>query len=639
MAKNVLMSHDKDENQALKPQDLVFVLAIAGRIDAQSRILAEKIDQNRAIYYAYAALDSANTSYSMFKYVFDVFFASKDANAMHDLMLTPGGLIGVALESIFMVSFAVLACHFDGEENGTLKKNIADAWPYFRTVMKGLKNAYKGWRSAVIALSLISNVDIKFLIAPIGIILGVLSAVNRALLLQMVEKRKAGMTHNIKLLMQFKAPGLRTATVSQIEAVKIHYQSQRSRYLSYLGVAAGGLIDGLYLYVGVLSLAILSPQILTAMAIICAIYTIACITTRIYEEYDFQLRLFVTQTKCKLAMLTRELQTVHADLWALNKNADKSLGECFELKALEKQLCDLIERFDAERKLLHQQTTRSYLSAFLLGIKNGLYAYGALASILFLVGTILLMGGIVFPPALLISCVIIGLVFMLGFVTHSMIANYRHLNKEQTLSYDTYDELLKVREILQSIDNEGYALSDDKFYQSLKEGLTMDPTPPTFFQEWFEVIRSLFSGVGKGQKFVDFAGNSLQEMDDNGIYQDTPIMFVLGGLSALLFGFTFAVRALAKGFGRPPLAQGDILPIQQEPKCASAKKEVLSPTGDLGELIQPDSPRIDSPSTPPSSPGKAGFFSHSASAMKHSPSEEDLTQHPPTEEHTIVGLT
>ena len=67
------MSLKSDDNQALKPKDLVFILAIAGRIDAQSRLLAQKLDKDRPCLLRYAALyDSLSSSYSMFKYFFDL---------------------------------------------------------------------------------------------------------------------------------------------------------------------------------------------------------------------------------------------------------------------------------------------------------------------------------------------------------------------------------------------------------------------------------------------------------------------------------------------------------------------------------------------------------------------------------------
>ena len=52
------MSIKNDDNPALKPKDLVFILAIAGRIDAQSRIHAQDLDKGRHVYYAYSVLDS-----------------------------------------------------------------------------------------------------------------------------------------------------------------------------------------------------------------------------------------------------------------------------------------------------------------------------------------------------------------------------------------------------------------------------------------------------------------------------------------------------------------------------------------------------------------------------------------------------
>jgi hypothetical protein len=196
------MSLENDESQASTPTDLVFILAIAGRLDAQSRIfaenvevdcsiycgyavldplysmfkyffdaclnlagyiseksrlLAQKLDKDLSIYYCYAILDSLSSSYSMFKYFFDVFISSNDPNAMHDLMMTPYGLIAIVAESLFLVVFSFLAAKFDKEKEGTLKKYIAVAWPYFRDVMKALKNAYKGWLSAVFVISFIGG--------------------------------------------------------------------------------------------------------------------------------------------------------------------------------------------------------------------------------------------------------------------------------------------------------------------------------------------------------------------------------------------------------------------------------------------------------------------------------------------------
>lgn len=206
----------------------------------------------------------------------------------------------------------------------------------------------------------------------------------------------------------------------------------QTRNFAFWAVAAGGLLDGLYLYVGVLSLAVLSPQLLMAMALICAFYTVACVITRIYEEYDFQLRLLVTQTKCQLALITKELETNYAKLLLLQDKMDLDKVDQEELKRLKRLVHNLITRFDDSRKLLSQQSNRTYLSSALLGMKNGLYAYGALASVLFLVGSILVMAGVSFPPALLTACIILGLVLVLSFTIHSLVSNYWHQKKQET---------------------------------------------------------------------------------------------------------------------------------------------------------------------------------------------------------------
>jgi hypothetical protein len=191
------MSLKSDDNQAaIKPIDLVFILAIAGRIDAQSRLLAQQLDNSGLVYYGYAALDSLSSSYSMFKYFFDLCISSNDPDLMHEVMMTPSGIIAMVVESLFLVAFSVLAVKFDSEKEDSYKKCIASAWPYFRDVMKGLKNAYKGWRSAVVAINLIGGVDIKSLIAPVGLLLGICAAANRFWLRGMVEDRKVMMTSN-----------------------------------------------------------------------------------------------------------------------------------------------------------------------------------------------------------------------------------------------------------------------------------------------------------------------------------------------------------------------------------------------------------------------------------------------------------
>ncbi|MDI1351916.1 MAG: hypothetical protein PSV35_03960, partial [bacterium] len=527
----------------------------------QSRVLAQYLDKSRHVYYGYAVMDSLSSSYSMFKYFFDLSLAGS-TDDMHDFMLTPAGIAAIAAESIFMVSFSFLACHFDGEEEDNYKKWIASAWPYFRDVMKGLKNAYKGWRSALMALTLMGGMDVKFLILPVGLVLGVFAAANRFLLRFLVEERKIQMRINNELLLELiKLPSLTHEESKlylegkKLEKNNIQYQTLQYRALAFTGVAVGGFIDGLYLYMGALTLTALAPQLMLAMALVCAFYTVACVITRIYEEYDFQMRLFITQTKCKLVLITKELETSYARLLLLEAKTDKNVNDYLQISHLKDSLHQLIGRFELKRQLLQQQTSRSYLAAVLLGIKNGLYAYSALSSITFLVSAVLLLAGVAFPPSLIIISVFLGLVFLAGFVVHSLVNNYQHHSAQKDPKERPYYKIIEMKEHLAAKEKQAPLIAAKEFHELVNEGLVINPAPQTFFQEWFEIYRSLFSGLGKGQKFVDFAGNPLQETGDDGHYHDSPVMFALGAVSALFFGLFLSLRALARGLGRPPLGQ------------------------------------------------------------------------------------
>lgn len=436
------------------------------------------------------------------------------------------------------------------------KKAIADAWPYVRDVLKALKNAYKGWRSLIQALKImgafdfLNAIDLKNTILYGGIALGLVATVNRMLLRNMVEKRKVMMGQNAKLLTTFKKLTSLTAEDYDNYLNQIQYQSLESRCLSYLGVGLGGFIDGLYLYAGALSVVALAQPWFIALAVLCAIYTVACIVSRIYEEYDYQLRLEIAQTKCKLALLGKRLETIYCEIESL-----RALPQTSEklLKTKYAELNDLLGHFDTTRQLLESQLTRNYLSAALLGIKNGLYAYSALSSLTFFISSILLVTSTAFPPALLISAVILGFVLIGVFLAHSLLVTYRHnqQREEKATFARPYHDLAWLKLYP---DNPG--IDRNKFQTALQDGFTIDSSPVFFYQEWAEIIRSFFSGASKGQKFIDFSVNYGQEKDENGHYHDTPLMLLLGGFSAVVFSLVLAARALTKGFGRLSIGCG-----------------------------------------------------------------------------------
>lgn len=577
------MTSKNDENQELTPKDLIFILAIAGRLDAQkemfalvneldkqAKLFAKTLDSNRFIYYGFSAFDALSCSYSLFKYYFDMVSTNNTSDAMHDLMMTPGGIVGITSECVFIVGFSLLACHFEGEKSDKLKMAINSAWPYFRDLMKGLKNAYKGWRSTVQLISLLGGADLKYLIVPVGLMLGLLAVAIRLSLRVMVEARKTMMWHlaeEVKKIMK-RAELNDEEHQHFLSGLKKYSQSLKERVFAFLGAAAGGAIDCLYLYVGVFGIAVLSPPLLITMVAFSLFYSVCLITNRVYEEYDYQLRLWTLRNKYKLALITKELQTKYAQWLSFNSLLNRSEDQPNAMQALSGQIISLIEAFDKHRQQLLTQSKHSYWSAALLGLKHGIYAYSAVLSVVFFVSGVLALSSMPFPPVFLFVSIALGVALIMVFIAHSLWANHVALKKEQSPEAIEYQKLLQMKQNLKSsgflYEHGGNQLlpstlmDRNEFRQTVNSGLKVNPTSRFFYSEWAEVIRSFFSGLGKGQKFIEFTGNSLQEADAQGHYHETPIMFVLSGVSALFFALVLSLRALAKGLNGGILGKANL---------------------------------------------------------------------------------
>ncbi|BCA93832.1 hypothetical protein TUM19329_01930 [Legionella antarctica] len=589
------MSLESDDNQALKPIDLVLILAIAGRIDAEIRIFSKQLDTNRSVYYGYAVLDSLSSSSSMFKYFTDVFLSNTSNDEMHDLMMSPGGIIGISLETLFLVGFSVLAAKFDKETEDNYKKWIATAWPYFRDVMKGLKNAYKGWRSAVVAANLLGGINMNYLIAPVGLVLGVFAAANRFWFRSMFELRKVMIVANEQLRKEVKRLLSLTHDERKFYLRQIKYQTEEMRIQAFFSVGIGGFLDGLYLYFGVLSLAVLSPPLLVFMVVMCSVYTVACIITRVYEEYDNQLKLELTQTKCKIELIAKETETAYSKLLLLQKKVNKSGADIVRLKLLKAEIHALLTKFDKQRVLLSKKSTHTYFSATLQGLKHGLYAYGALASVLFLTGSILTLSGVVFPPALLIICASLGLAFIIGFIIHSLVTNYKHLHKEESEIKQPYHQLTELRDKLKLNMETNELLEKNSFRKALDDGIEVAASPQSSIPQRAEAMRSLVSGLGKGQKILGFFGNCLQIADEQGHYHDSELMQVLSLFSAVVCGTTLGLRSIARDFGRQDKNSDSekVIPQTDTSGDCSAEMQFSALNADNDEQVTPKSPQVD----------------------------------------------
>ena len=625
---------------------------IPGKLAAENRRIAKKINEAVYIHILFGAFDGLSCSVSMIKYGFDLLYndSSLSSDAMHDWMMTPAGIAVAASESVFIVAFSMLANIFDDKDKSAFKRYIALLWPYCRDTMKGLKNAYKGIRSTLQAVGMLSGQDLRYMMVPVGLVLGVLSVMNRIFLRSMRAERKALQSANAELLLEIQArcslhwmaaipenkekyknsyilvdgtlyyvtpwgavekvsvndveklskdlqalnknkketiylsqesiqnvitlngghvPTELLATEAACEAFRLRSigrQSIRLRSISLLSAAYGGVVDGLYLYMGAMGLAVLAPPVFTAMMVFSAIFAITCVATRIYEEYDYQRVLIRSQLKVELALCGAELEVLLARLQGYSILASggqfspKDLSieplknmDAPDLQRLQLQtMSDLkfkINEFESKQELLGSQISLSYQSAALAGLKNGLAAYSAISSAMFAVAAINLMLLAPFPPAFLLACMITGMVCLIGFLAQALITNYLRQRKETPKEPEPNTKIFELLESLKLKQKEILELKPTEIKEAILDGMPLDPSPQFPIQELFEVIRSFFSGI-KGQKSVDYILNPLQEPDAHGHYHDTSIMLWITAFSSMLYAVVLSLRAYARGFSQ-----------------------------------------------------------------------------------------
>ncbi len=555
---------------------------------------AKKLDKARYVYALYGALDGLSCNYSTYKYFFDVFLnhGSDASDMMHEWLVTPTGITSMVFSAAAFITLAALGNYFKDDDQKLIKKYIAILWPYARDTLKGLKNAYKGIRSTLQLadlLGLISSQNAHFLIVPFGLVLGVLSALNRMWLRRIKEQRMLMQSTNTNLLSELKNGTRLTPEeiAKYIELIQKQHlrQSLRTRKVALFCAAYGGSVDGLYLYMGALGICALTPPALLAMVIICTIYCLACIVNRVYEENGYQEKLTKSQIAVELALLVKSLDYFYGELQSLSESL--ALEQPLNADMLEKQreiwnqLRATFREFDNKRNAYNLLSRPTYGKAFLYGLQNGLYAYSAISSILFAISTILYLASIAFPPALLISFIALGLICLTGFITYSLIK----MDPQQTNKTMELSSAPKLAELQQKYDtckeamrrlNPDVQLVVEDIKKAVNE-VTSDPNPQFFFQQWFEDIRSLFSSIGKATKAVDYTCNALQEMDSDGHYHDTPIMFYLMAISSFFYAIGLTLRAHVRGFKNVKIETAEETLVEQTSNATPTERPEVAP--------------------------------------------------------------
>jgi hypothetical protein len=299
---------------------------------------------------------------------------------------------------------------------------------------------------------------------------------------------------------------------------------------------------------------------------------VTCILTRLYEEYDYQRKLVETQAKIELALCGKEIESIFGKMQLLSvahaagtsgltqaaydaqQNEYSVLLEGIKRPDGSIEVEGKLQAFERYKKDLRSQVFLSHSSAALAGLKNGLAANSAIGGLLFAVATILALSSMSVPPLFVLACGIAGMTLLIGFLIHSLRANYKHLKANPPANDPSLEKvnakLVAIKESLLTVSQlkpTDIAILDGNF----------DPSPQFFFQEWFEVVRSFLSGMAKGQKSVDYTLNPLLETNDKGHWQDSRLTLWFTIFTAGVYAIVLALRAGARGFGRPGIISTD----------------------------------------------------------------------------------
>ena len=659
---------DIESDFLVQKQDGLVETSLPTDWDGKFREKAKDLDKILYIHLLYGMLDGFSNSYSITKWVLDISGGDNGNSSpddMHVFLMSPGGLIFAALETICLVAFSMMANCFKDSDANRFKRYIAAIWPYLRDAFKGLKNAFRGWRNAVLSAGLLSGHNLNALMIPIGVGLGVLSLINRICIRKYVTApRKKLMKDNKALFEQARAGRCVHVVSSKLKederypnsylwvqgenalyfvaedrhlvlipreehhalfktleshvqnnlAVIIHRENdtltalslddvrknigQQSPHLgrrALFGAAYGGFIDGLYLYMGVLFVASLAPPLFIAMLAFSTLFVALCILTRIYEERDYQQRLKASQAKIELDLCGKEAQFLFAKwhqlsvrspideqdvrnrfarerqtLEACGRQYRESMDEYErqiarineeekkQLEALETRQTDIMRElalkqndFQEKGKKLQSLVTWSYKTAALVGLKNGLAAYSAIATGMFAVAMVLVVCSAPFPPALLIACVIAGAACLIGFLSHALITHHKYRQRQAGQEFG--GSVFRLYSLVKDNQKAINAISPVEIEQSICQDMVIDPSPQFFFEEWFEVVRSFFSGFSKAQKMVDYTFNPLQEIGSDGHCHDSKIMIGITAIGAAIYATGLAIRAYARNLSRDPV--------------------------------------------------------------------------------------
>jgi|GEM_PF-7067098 len=144
---------------------------------ARASKLADDVHKDGHAYLAFGAIDAGVLSLSLLKFTFKDILA-EGSETLYDWMLTPVGMISSIALVAPLTAFSAFANYFSNSKDA-FSKQLYRNWQMSRDGIKGFRNTFRGIDNAIKATALLSSYDLRYILLPTGLCLGIFSLVNR----------------------------------------------------------------------------------------------------------------------------------------------------------------------------------------------------------------------------------------------------------------------------------------------------------------------------------------------------------------------------------------------------------------------------------------------------------------------------
>jgi hypothetical protein len=335
--------------------------------------------------------------------------------------------------------------------------------------------------------------------------------------------------------------------------------AHNNRFRCQLSAGYDGLTSGLYLFIGLISLVSLAPEILTIVTGLSAFAAVACIFTRMQEEKEFDRLLRISEEKANLISGIQTLQTELAEAAFLKDHLDIPPGDSYENATPEQHMArqtfqeasdrsdDTFTNISQAQEELRKRSEISTDEAILIGLKHGLIAHGTIVCGIFATSLISkVFFATVLSQAFVVTCVFLSVALTLASIAISVSYAAQHRAKQK----DNAEKQLKaVKDIIDIIkgSHDASVLTDIDNETAFSDLCHGTPLINWTFLSWLEILRSMGSGLMKGPKSVDFILLTFFDVSSQHDHEhDNPWITLLLIAAVIMSTIIWTLRAMAK---------------------------------------------------------------------------------------------